>query len=287
MAVSHHKQARATRKVESGSAGAITCDRTTPDSESGDGSYFGGKGGCFRHLVNQVPPHDTLYVPFAGHCAIARNIRPPQTIFLNDMDPAVIRWWRRHLDVTTPNSASEYSEGSCQFKITNRCGIECLEDLSRDARRDAAGRGMKRSFIYLDPPYLRSTRKSESRYRYELTHDDHVRLLAIILELPCRIMISGYWSKLYAKELASWRHFDFPATTRGGSAIEHVWCNYPEPTELQDYRYLGHDRRVRFKLLRRELNLIKKLSKLPELERNALLTAIDSHFGVGRSIERR
>lgn len=281
MAVSRHKQARATRKVESGSEDQPTCDRTTPDSEMLQESYFGGKGGCFRHLINQIPPHDTLYIPFAGHCAIARNIKPPRTIFLNDLDKAVTSWWRRYLEVMTPDSASEYS--ACQFKITSRCGIECLEDLGRDARRDAAGRGMSRSFIYLDPPYLHTTRKSESRYRHELSHDDHVRLLAIVNELPCRIMISGYSSKLYATKLADWRHFDFPSTTRGGKAIEHVWCNYPEPTELQDYRYVGWDRRVRFKLRRRELNMIKKLSKLPELERNALLMAIDSHFGVGRS----
>jgi DNA adenine methylase len=281
MAVSRHKQARATRKVETAPGETTTCDRTTPDSESGDESYFGGKGGCFRHLINQIPPHDTLYIPFAGHCAIARNIKPPETIFLNDLDKAVTSWWRRHLEVMTPNSASEYP--ACQFKITSRCGIECLEDLSRDARCDAAGRGMKRSFIYLDPPYLPGTLTSESRYRYKLTYDDHVRLLAIILELPCRIMISGYWSKLYAKELASWRHFDFPSATHGGQRTEHVWCNYSEPTELQDYRYLGRDRRERFKLLRREQNLIEKLSRLPEIERNALLAAVDSHFGGGRS----
>jgi hypothetical protein len=229
-------------------------------------------------------------------------MNPPQTIFLNDLDKAVTSWWRRHLGVMTPNSASEYSANVARvsdtgitaqksrvgdtghnIKITNRCGIECLEELGRDARRDVAGVGMERSFIYLDPPYLHSTRKSETRYRHELTHDDHVRLLAIVNEMPCRIMISGYSSKLYSKELANWRHFDFPSTTRGGKAIEHVWCNYPEPTELQDYRYLGRDRRERFKLLRREQNMIEKLSRLPEIERNALLAAVDSHFGVCRS----
>jgi DNA adenine methylase len=257
------------------------CDRTTPDSESGDGSYFGGKGGCFRHLINQIPPHDTLYIPFAGHCAIARNMKPPQTIFLNDLDTAVIFWWRRTLEMMTPNSASEYS--ACQFKITSRCGIECLEELARDARREAAGVGMSRSFIYLDPPYHPSTLTSKSRYKHVLNNDDHLRLLAICKELPCRIMISGYSSKLYATELKEWRHFDFPSATHGGQRTEHVWCNYPEPTELQDYRWLGRDRRERFKLLRREQNIIKKLARLSELERNALLAAVDSHFGVGRS----
>lgn len=293
---STHETARSTHNQESVAARQLTCDRPTrdpvsPDPESLQESYFGGKGGCFRNLINQIPPHDTLYVPFAGHCAIVRNIRRPKRVFLNDLDAAVVAWWRRQLDVstrkseslpaTTPNSESEYS-GS-QITITRRCGIECLDELGRDARREAAAAGVSGAFVYLDPPYLQSTRKSESRYRHEMTHDDHVRLLDVAKSLPCRVMISGYSSKLYAKQLADWRHFDFPSMTRGGKAIEHVWCNYPEPTELQDYRWLGRDRRERFKLLRRERNMIQKLSRLTAIERNALLTAVDSHFGVSGS----
>jgi site-specific DNA-adenine methylase len=250
-------------------------------------SYFGGKGGCFRHLINQIPPHNRLIIPFAGHCAIVRHMQLPQRVMLNDLDASVFRWWRRYLEAATPIQEAKYffnmeTEQERRILVKNQCGLELLEDLSREVRIDDENHGLQRAFIYLDPPYLHSTRKSESRYRHELSHDDHVRLLAIVNELPCRIMISGYSSKLYTTKLASWRHFDFPSSTRGGMATEHVWCNYPEPTELQDYRYLGRDRRERFKLLRREQNMIEKLSRLPELERNALLTAVDSHFGVGR-----
>jgi DNA adenine methylase len=284
MAVSRHKQARATRKAESRSADRSTCDRTTrkaesPDPESGDDSYFGGNGSCFRYLVNQIPPHSHLIVPFAGHCAIVRNMRLPQQVLINDLDGKVTRWWRRHLEVTTPKPETEYStQIETQIEIRQQCGLELLEEVRR--RMQFAGGLMP--FVYLDPPYLLSTRKSGTRYRHELTNDEHVRLLAIAKELPCRVMISGYSSKLYLQQLADWRHFDFPSQTRGGMATEHVWCNYAAPAELQDYRYLGRDRRERFKLQRRAENLIAKLSRLPAIERNAMLAAVDSHFGVGR-----
>lgn len=246
----------------------------TAVSESSDqSSYFGGKGGCFRHLINQIPPIDNLYVPFAGHCAIARNISPPRAVFLNDLDPKVVTWWRTSMDVTLPAG----------WKVTNRCGIECLEDLVRDSDLRRVCGMFEKCLIYLDPPYLHSTRRSETRYRFELSVDDHVRLLAIAKELPCKIMISGYSSKLYLKELANWRHFDFPSMTRGGQATEHVWCNYPQPTELQDYRFLGSNKRERFKLDRRRRNLIRKLKRLKPIERNALIAAVATEFGVDGS----
>ncbi len=240
--------------------------KTAVSETSDQSSYFGGKGGCFRHLINQIPPIDTLYVPFAGHCAIARNIMPPRAVFLNDLDPAVVSWWRK-----LPRG----------FRLTNRCGIECLEDLARDSRRVVGS--FEKCLIYLDPPYLHATRKSETRYQYEMTVDDHVRMQAIAKELPCQIMISGYSSKLYLKELRDWRHFDFPSMTRGGLATEHVWCNFTEPTELQDYRFLGSNKRERFKLDRRRRNLIGKLKRLKPIERNALLAAVVSEFGVSGS----
>lgn len=135
------------------------------------------------------------------------------------------------------------------------------------------------TLVYCDPPYQLETRKSETRYRHDWTDDDHRRFLKIALKLPCLVMISGYWSSLYDETLQEWRRISFPAMTRGGIATEYVWMNYPEPDQLQDYRYLGRDKRERFKLLRRRRNLLGKLRRLPPRERNALLMAIATEFG--------
>lgn len=261
------------------------------DAGSGDGirngtgsagSYFGGKGGCFRHLINQIPPHDWLIVPFAGHCAVTRNMQLPGRIWLNDCDQEVFRWWGRYLEVATRKHGAEYSD---RFKqVTQQCGVSQLEHFAhfqpqgmfREIRPE-------RTFVYIDPPYLHETRKSGHRYQHELSPADHMRLLRAACDLPCLVMISGYWSDLYAEWLSDWRHYSFQSHTRGGMAQEFVWCNYPEPTELQDYRWLGNNKRERYNLLRVRTNLLAKLEKLPQLERNALLAAVDSHFRDGRS----
>lgn len=252
--------------------------RAAPESGAGDReSYFGGKGLAFRHLVNQIPPHEWLVIPFAGHCAITRQMALPPKVWLNDIDVEVFRWWCRLLEVPSPKMGAKYFE---LMTVFNQCGLKMLRDL-------IAGNCLSESsFVYLDPPYLLTARKSGPRYPHELTEDQHRELLWLAGELPCPVMLSGYWSELYAGQLADWRHFSFVTQTRRGPATEHVWCNYPDPVALQDYRWLGGNKRERFKLARRERNLIDKLDRLPELERRALLAAVDSHFGGRRSHER-
>lgn len=128
--------------------------------------------------------------------------------------------------------------------------------------------------VYCDPPYLHSTRGDLDLYACEMTEAQHIELLDLLQRLPCYVMISGYWSRLYARSLATWSTFSYTAMTRRGPATEHVWHNYPEPLELHDYRYLGKDRRERegIKLMQRRWTA--KLDAMPRLKRQALLAAM-------------
>ena len=66
------------------------------------------------------------------------------------------------------------------------------------------------------------------------------------------VMISGYWSALYADALQGWHTVSFQAMTRSGKpATEWLWMNYPEPAALHDYRYLGADFRERERIKKR------------------------------------
>jgi hypothetical protein len=58
-------------------------------------SYPGGKSGAgiYQRLINLIPPHRVLVVPFAGHCGVVRNIRPAEQTIVIDQDPAVCQWW--------------------------------------------------------------------------------------------------------------------------------------------------------------------------------------------------
>lgn len=135
-----------------------------------------------------------------------------------------------------------------------------------------------RELVYCDPPYLMETRRRRRQiYRCELSDSDHVRILDVVLKLPCMVQVSGYWSNLYASRLSAWRSVSFQAQTRGGStATEWLWMNYPDPVELHDYRYLGSGFRERERLKRLRLRWIARLGRMGILERGALLSAMRS-----------
>ena len=139
------------------------------------------------------------------------------------------------------------------------------------------------SFVYCDPPYPLPTRRSNRPlYAHEMTIDQHEELLRVLTRLPAYVMVSSYWSELYAGALKGWRSMSFEAMTRGGSmATEWLWMNYPEPDELHDYRFLGNDKRQRERIRRKVTNWTEGLNRLPGLERNAILESISSRGNHG------
>jgi DNA adenine methylase len=134
-----------------------------------------------------------------------------------------------------------------------------------------------RELVYADPPYLLSVRASGRLfYEYELAEEsEHVALLAQLRALPCMVMISGYWSELYADMLAGWTTVTYTTTTLGGTVAEEwLWMNYPLPTALHDYRYLGEDYRERERIKRKVSRWRSRLADMPLLERQALMMAL-------------
>lgn len=90
------------------------------------------------------------------------------------------------------------------------------------------------SLIYLDPPYLPSTRSegSQSIYEFELTVDDHVNLLNMIKSARGKVIISGYSSPLYRTHLKEWNCKKRDVANHSGQGkskqrrIECIWMNY-------------------------------------------------------------
>jgi DNA adenine methylase len=214
-------------------------------------SYPGGKNKVYQTIINQMPPHRVYIEPFLGSGAILRYKRPAIASIVIDVDAAVIDSW----DVAPPGT-------------TLICG-DAINWLASTAITDD-------TLIYLDPPYMMSSRSSHRQiYRCELEDRQHVELLDVITRLTCMVMISGYYTTLYGSRLASWRHITFEAQTRSGkTATEWLWMNYPEPLELHDYRYLGDDFREREKIKRRRERWKTRLQRMDRLERLSMLSAI-------------
>lgn len=87
-------------------------------------------------------------------------------------------------------------------------------------------------FMYLDPPYLPSTRKNYL-YSHEMTLQDHEELLKECLAHPGKIMISGYDNDFYNEYLKGWTKVSCRTQAECGiRRTETLWMNYTEGQQL-------------------------------------------------------
>lgn len=84
------------------------------------------------------------------------------------------------------------------------------------------------TLFYVDPPYLESTRTmaTQSRYRYEMSDEDHQRLAALLRKVQGMVIVSGYGSKLYDDLYRGWTRMSKTTTTNGNSvSVEYLWLS--------------------------------------------------------------
>lgn len=124
--------------------------------------------------------------------------------------------------------------------------------------------------VYCDPPYLRSTRRSERVYRHEMSERQHIDLLTALRRLPGPVILSGYASDLYDELLCDWRTVTFRAKTHAGVRIETLWMNFETPSQLHDYSCLGSNFREREAIRRRVASIQARIERLPDVERACL-----------------
>ena len=131
-----------------------------------------------------------------------RHKRPASSQIGIDLDPNVIETWTQNL--------------AHHCEIIHGDAVNQLQSMSLDAD----------TVIYADPPYLAETRRQARVYRCDYTEHDHIRLLEFLSSLSCKVLLSGYPSKLYENYLADWSVHRFEAKTHVGMREEWVWFNY-------------------------------------------------------------
>lgn len=220
-------------------------------------AYNGGKAqpGAYHTIINQIPAHSTFIECFLGNGAITRFKRPADTTIGIEADGSVLQTYWRGDEVP---------------------GLQLVHANALDWLRSYSWTGGE--FVYADPPYLFEVRSGgqASLYPYEFGEQiQHQALLDLLRCLPCPVMLSGYWSQLYADELRGWRTLTYQAVKRSGAlATEWLWMNYPEPEQLHDYRYLGKDFRERERIKKLKARWIRRLQVMPTLQRQALMAAL-------------
>lgn len=80
---------------------------------------------------------------------------------------------------------------------------------------------------YVDPPYMPETRAApEIGYAVELDVAGHRSLITALRKLSGMVVLSGYPSELYCRELADWKYEEMPARDdRARERTEALWRN--------------------------------------------------------------
>lgn len=107
--------------------------------------------------------------------------------------------------------------------------LECRPALDIIDRYGAADEVL----LYLDPPYVGSTRGYDAAYRHEMRDDDqHRDLAAAVRRARASVVLSGYASDLYDLELfPDWHRLEMRSGTGQGNTwanrTEVLWSNRP------------------------------------------------------------
>ncbi len=162
--------------------------------------------------------------------------------------------WRYSVGAGTAASGTARAVGSWGYSASNANGtrvssavrkylgvVEHLPEIHQrlqgvqiergDRRRILAAYGHAGACVYLDPPYVRETRRGDKQYAHEFTRSDHEDLTAALLASPARCVLSGYRHAAVhgPLEAAGWERTDFDvpisaARQRVGlRRIESVW----------------------------------------------------------------
>jgi DNA adenine methylase len=98
--------------------------------------------------------------------------------------------------------------------------------------------------FYCDPPYPHETRVARQVYgAFEMSTADHAELLAVLRGCKGKVLLSGYPSELYARELAGWAYhtLDVPNQASGAEKkdreTEYLWCNFRSRCSSKHCKY--------------------------------------------------
>jgi DNA adenine methylase len=250
--------------------------------------YPGGKNapGIWQRIINLMPPHEIYIEPFLGSGAVMRLKRPARVNIGIDLDTDALAAVSAEVArgsgiIPTARLSGPIPRNGDVRSLWNLYRTDAICYLTDLASSEPARQAS--TLIYCDPPYLMTTRSSTRNiYSHELGDvGRHRCLLRCLRKLRSMVIVSGYWSELYARELKTWNHVSYQAMTRGGTArTEFLWFNFPAPRELHDYRYLGENFRERERIKRKKLRWTARLERMPALERLALYAAIEGARGL-------
>ena len=122
-----------------------------------------------------------------------------------------VKYWNE-----LPESIAEMAARLKHVQIENRPALEVMENFNRE-----------NVLVYLDPPYVFSTRSGGKQYRHEMPDRNHIELMETVVDSRAKIIISGYDCELYDFYLGNWNKAQITARTQDNKCrVETLWMNY-------------------------------------------------------------
>lgn len=114
-----------------------------------------------------------------------------------------------------PGDLLEAAERLKHVQIENQPALDVIRKFNHD-----------NVLIYADPPYLLETRRGK-QYRHEMTEQDHVQLLDALKQHKGSVILSGYPSEMYDRELSGWSLiFRKSYNQNSDQRTEVLYCNF-------------------------------------------------------------
>ena len=211
--------------------------------------YFGSKAtsGLCQAIIAMMPPHETYIESHLGGGAIMKR-KPPAL---------------RNIGIDLDSQAIAEFECSYPVELINGCAHRFLADYDYQGSE----------LVYSDPPYLRHSRTSGRRYRFDYDEQDHSELLELLKRLPCQVILSGYPSALYDALLKGWSSLELQVMNRAGVRTEKLWFNFTVD-RVHWASYAGKNFTDRQRIKRKSANWARRYQALPPAERLAVLAAM-------------
>lgn len=210
-------------------------------------NYVGNKNvpGVIEFLVNRIPKSERYFSLFMGGAGLENSVYTGDiTFYCSEKDTSL--WDNRGENLVLFENYQELIE---HFNFT-------ADD-----------------FIFADPPYMFSTRRSRNKYyKHEFYDQDHIEFLNYMRSIKAKVLITHPKNELYTENLTGFSIEEFTYMTRSGMFNDAIYYNYDYSSiELINYNGLGANFTERQAIKRQRINIVNKFKNLSLHKRMALI----------------
>jgi site-specific DNA-adenine methylase len=240
-------------------------------------SYPGAKtgSGVMQLLMNNIPEHSVFVDMCAGSGAVGFTVNElcsSTVVLCEKYQPVFNQLILKSTSIPIKNKFEK-------IYVKHIDSIEFYYDRVLDNSNN-----FDETFFYLDPPYLKTTRRDQKNiYGCEWSEKDHCRMLTLANLISkytmANIMINHYDCQLYREYLRGWETKEYKTMTRGGIATDKIWMNYDiTKLNLAVTDFVGDDFKDRQRIKRRKISFLNKFKNMPIHERQSILQYIQKHL---------